>query len=205
MSKSQTFNSLKTQKYHKNELQVQKTCLCEISHHEIVNPGALYCCGEASLNYFIYSWDRWFHRVTIKLRGCDMIVEGWKEEKSYSLFISDMTFFIFLIYSHGILINHWQLISVHFPIMASINLKKTLQKCTAQTKKVQTLWWPSMCEHVVSPSLNHSSTVWAWWILALSSWNKWKRKKFHWWKKPGHSVYSGSQLTSLFLDTHCWT
>ena len=134
MSKSQTFNSLKTQKY-KNELQVQKTCLCEISHHEIVNPGALYCCGEASLNYFIYSWDRWFHRVTIKLRGCDMIVEGWKEEKSYSLFISDMTFFIFLIYSHGILIHHWQLISVHFPIMASINLKKNPSEMHCPDKK----------------------------------------------------------------------
>ena len=29
----------------------------------------------------------------------------------------------------------------------------------------------SMCENDVSRSLNHSFTVWAWWIVALSSWN----------------------------------
>ena len=45
----------------------------------------------------------------------------------------------------------------------------------------------SMCENDVSCSLNHSFTVWAWWIVALSSWGK-KNPPM---EKPAHSAPTG--------------
>ena len=47
--------------------------------------------------------------------------------------------------------------------------------------------------------VTHSFTVWAQWIVALLSWNMPSGKKKHpLMEKPGHSVYSGSQLTYFF-------
>ena len=42
----------------------------------------------------------------------------------------------------------------------------------------------SVCENDVSCSLNHSFTIWAWWILELSPWNMAVPsgiRKIHWW------------------------
>lgn len=55
----------------------------------------------------------------------------------------------------------------------------------------------SMCEDDVSRSLNLSFTVSAWWILPLSSWNMpcYQGRKNLWMENPGHSEYSGCQMT----------